>query len=64
MIDNIKLKNEIIDLKRQVTILEKQNENLNFLVNNQDRLIKKLNKAKEEYMLLLDEILKKEKEND
>lgn len=60
-INDIALKTKINTLTTENLILEKENKDLLFLIDSQDRLIKKLKKQNEEYVLLLDEYLKKEK---
>jgi len=61
MINEIKMKTQINELTKENLNLKKENTDLNFLIGSQDRLIKKLKKQNEEYVLLLDECLKKEK---
>ena len=61
MINEIKMKTQINELTKENLNLKKENTDINFLIGSQDRLIKKLKKQNEEYVLLLDECLKKEK---
>lgn len=57
----MQLKSQLYEMNIEKLKLEKQNKDLRFLIDSQDRLIKKLKKQNEEYVLLLDECLKKEK---
>lgn len=58
---DIALKTKINDLTTQNIMLIKENKDLLSLINSQDRLIEKLKKQNEEYVLLLDECLKRRK---
>lgn len=61
MINEIKLKTQINDLTKENLGLVKENKELTFLIRSQDRLINKLKKQNEEYALLLDEMIRKKK---
>lgn len=61
MINEIKLKTQINDLTKENLGLVKENKELTFLIDSQDRLINKLKKQNEEYALLLDEMIRKKK---
>lgn len=61
MINEIKLKTQINDLTKENLGLVKENKELTFLIDSQDRLINKLKKQNEEYTLLLDEMIRKKK---
>lgn len=61
MINEIKLKTQINDLTKENLGLVKENKELTFLIGSQDRLINKLKKQNEEYTLLLDEMIRKKK---
>ena len=52
------LKTQLNEITTQKLGIEKKNKELQILIDSQDRLIKKLKKQNEEYILLLDELLR------